>query len=172
MSPISPFVTGGGQNNWPKSDWPDVQIPDHNEKCPICGNILVELFSAIGGFPGHEFVHRGSLIGYNCLECMRPFSLEEILLIKEKKMREKTCSDFVRNYWKNVCAVFRNPYLYIIVVMVALLDGLLVGITAGVVLPFLVPFLAKGIEIVFTPLCKLARKILFPDKSPDDPKTP
>ncbi len=173
MSPMSPSFMSGGQSNWPQSDWPEVQIPDLREKCPICGNVLTELFGDIGGFPGHELIHPGSLVGYNCYECMRYFSLGEILLIKEKKARKEA---LVRNYWQGVCTSFKNPYLYLVVVCFMVLHkSFWKGIVAGIVISFSLPLLMNGLEKTFAPLIKLVRKKFESppsNKPPDSPPTP
>lgn len=171
--PISPFLMEGGLSNWPKSNWPKAQIRDSREKCPICGNVLTELFGAIGGFPGHEHVHPGSLVGYNCYECMRQFSLDEILLIKEKKTQREMPS---KNYRENVRVIFKSYYFYLIVACFMIIQkSFWVGIMAGVFFAFLLPLLAAGLEKTFAPLIKLIRKkfeSLPPDKSSDDLKAP
>ncbi len=166
MSPISPFC---GLNSW------DVQVPDYNEKCPICGSVLEDVWGTIGGFPGHEHVHPSSVVGYRCNKCIRYFPLGEFLMLKleKEKKREEAHSDFAKNYWQGVRAIFKNPYLYLIVVGFMLISrNFWVGILAGVVIVLLMPLLAKCLEIVFTPLGRLVRKILPSDKSPDNPKTP
>ena len=165
-----PSLPSGNQGEW--SICPEGQISKSREKCPICGNVLRELFGAIGGFSGHEYVHQGSLVGYNCYECMRQFSLDEILLIKEKKMRKEA---FLKNYWKSVRASFRNPYLYMIVVCFMILrKSFWAGIAAGIVVSFSLPLLMSGLEKVFAPLIKLVRKKFESspsDKPPDSPPT-
>ncbi len=172
MSPISPFLMGGGRNNWP-----GVQIPDFREKCPKCGNILNDVHGGtIGGFPGHELIHPSSVVGYRCSKCNRYFPLEEFLRLKEelkeKKAREEV---LVENYWKDIRDSFKNPYLCLIVVCFMLLYGFWAGITAGIVIPFLMPILAQGLEIVFAPLGRLIRKKFgspSPNKPPDSPQAP
>ena len=164
MSPMSPFC---GLNSW------DVQVPDYNEKCPVCGNILDDVYGVIGGFPGHEHVHPSSVVGYRCNKCIRYFPLGEFLMLKERIPRAKAHSDFAKNYWKNVRAVFLSPYLYLIVISFMLVSrNFWVGILAGAVIVLLMPLLVKCLEMIFTPLGRLARKILPSAKSPDNPKTP
>ncbi len=167
-----PYLPGSSHDEWnicPSEE----QISKSREKCPICGNVLSELFGTIGGFLSHEQIHPGSLIGYNCLDCMRHFPLDEILLIKEKKMRKET---FLKNYWKNVHASFRNPYLYLIAVCFMILHkSFWAGIVAGIVISFSLPLLMSGLEKIFAPLIKLVRKKFESspsDKPPDSPPTP
>ncbi len=149
--PISPFLMESGLNNWPKSNWPETH--DSREKCPICGNVLVELSGAIGSSPGHEHIHPGPLIGYNCLECMRQFSPDEILFVEEKKKWREMLRN---NYWKNIRIVLLSPYLYIIAMSFMLISrSFWVGIKAGIVIVLLLPLLAERFN-----------------KPPDSPKTP
>ncbi len=169
MSSMWPFLPGGTQGEWNICP-PEEQISRSREKCPICRNVLTELFGDIGGFPDHEHVHPGSLTGYNCYECMRHFSLDEMLLIKEKKMQKEV---LVRNYWQGVHVVLRNPYLYLIIVACMILGrGFWAGIMAGIVISFLLPLLMIDRKKIFAPLGRLARKALLPDKPPDSPSTP
>lgn len=179
MSPISPFLMGGGQNNWPEvqNNWPEVPIPDYSEKCPDCGGILVEVHGTIGGFPGHEHIHPSSIVGYRCSKCNRYFPLGEFLLLKEKRARKKT---LVRNYREDIRAVFLNPCLYIIVVGFMLLSGFWAGIVAGIAVVLLMPFLTTGLRALEFSEARSIGEIRREkksgptpfDKPPDNPQTP
>ncbi len=173
MSPMSPSFMSGGQSNWPQSDWPKVQIPDFREKCPKCGNILNDVYGAIGGFPGHEHIHPSSFAGYQCSKCNRYFPIGEFLMLKleKEKMREKARSGFAKNYWAGIRVIFLNPYLYLIVVSFMLISrSFWLGITAGIAVILLMSFLSG----LFSRLA--GRKLKFPaansDKPPDSPPTP
>lgn len=175
MSPIPPSdMLPILPSEWTLSDWELRQLPDLREKCPICGNVLENLHKAIGGFPDHERVHPGSLVGYNCYECMRHFTPDEILSVKEKKTRRGMLA---KDYWKDVRAIFREPALYIVVIGFMLLrHSFWAEIVICVVVVLLMPFLAKSLEKVFAPLIiKLVRKKFESppsDKPSDSPKTP
>lgn len=159
---------GSGQHSW------NVQIPDHNEKCPVCVSVLEDVWGSIGGFPGHEHTHLGPLVGYKCPKCKNYFTLKEYSLLWKRRDRRK---EFFRNYWEGVRTGFKSPYLYLITVcFMVLYKSFWVGIAAFVIFPFLMPIMVSGLEITFTPVGRLVgrlvRKILPPNKPPDNPKTP
>jgi len=37
--------------------------------CPKCRKEMTEVYTAIGGFPGHPHIHPGPLWGYQCKHC-------------------------------------------------------------------------------------------------------
>ena len=37
--------------------------------CPKCKKEMIEVYTAIGGFPGHPHIHPGPLWGYRCDGC-------------------------------------------------------------------------------------------------------
>jgi ssDNA-binding Zn-finger/Zn-ribbon topoisomerase 1 len=37
--------------------------------CPKCKKEMTEVYTAIGGFPGHPHIHPGPLWGYKCDDC-------------------------------------------------------------------------------------------------------
>jgi hypothetical protein len=133
---MSPFSPNRNQENW--DNWSSClgkQISEAREKCPICGNILTEIFGAIGGFPGHKRIHSGPLVGYNCFECMRRFSLEKLARLKEKKVEKKAYADFAKIFF----SVFKNLYIYLIIAgLVLLFRSFWKGAVIGVLIAFLV----------------------------------
>jgi hypothetical protein len=62
---------------------------EKKEKCPVCGNELISVFTGIGSFPGHEFIHPGPW-GYEWPTCHRRFSLEELAILREEKAENGT----------------------------------------------------------------------------------
>ncbi len=142
MSPMSPSFMSGGQSNWPQGDWPKVQIPDFREKCPKCGDVLNEVCQGVGGFDGHETLHPGSLWGYNCSTCHGQFSLEEFMKLKEEKTREKARSDFAKDYWENLCSIFKDLYIYLIVMgFIFLYGSFWKGVALGASITLLIPLI-------------------------------
>ena len=44
--------------------------PEAERPCPKCKKgKMSKYYNAIGGFPGHEFIHPGSLRGWYCANC-------------------------------------------------------------------------------------------------------
>ncbi len=140
------------------------------ENCLDCGNQMVTIFSVIGGFPGHDHVHPSSVTGYRCDKCIRYFSLEEFMRLKEKVENKKAHAG---NYWKNVRAALLSSYMPIIAIMFMMLSrSFWVGVLASVAIVLLLPLFIKGLEMIFSPLGKLIKRTPPSGKPPDNPKTP
>jgi hypothetical protein len=130
-----------GQWNTPQPQWNIPASLEKKENCPICGSVLEEKYGAIGGFPGHWFIHQGSLMGYQCHECKRYFTLEEFILLKEEKAREMARPSFAEKYWKDLCTILGSPYPYLIVIGFMLLGRFWAGIVTGIVVVLFGPLI-------------------------------
>ncbi|MBM4036685.1 MAG: hypothetical protein FJ291_33545 [Planctomycetes bacterium] len=42
---------------------------DSKKVCPKCKKEMIEVYTAIGGFPGHPHIHPGPLWGWRCDGC-------------------------------------------------------------------------------------------------------
>ncbi len=114
---------------------------ENQKKCPFCGSVLEDVWGTIGGFSGHDHIHPSSVVGFHCPECNRRFSLGEFLLLKEKGVQEKTRA---KNYWKNICVIFSNPYLYLLAICIVLISGsFFAGIVGGIAVIFLMQLLTN-----------------------------
>jgi len=45
--------------------------------CPKCKKEMIEVYTAIGGFPGHPHIHPGPLCGWKCDGCGHQEKVQE-----------------------------------------------------------------------------------------------
>jgi len=45
------------------------ELSEGKKICPRCENKMIEVYLAVGGFPGHPHIHRGPLWGHECINC-------------------------------------------------------------------------------------------------------
>ena len=74
-------------------------MSEEKKICPQCGNEMTKVYSAIGGFPSHPFIHRGPLQKYRC-SCGYEESIEEDAEVQEKR------EEFRRRFQE---ALMKNP---------------------------------------------------------------